>query len=372
MSEEPVAALGGTAGQDLEVADPAKLPPHPLVSVCMITYNHAPYLRQALDSVLMQQTDFPYEICVGEDQSTDGTREICREYAARYPDKIRLFLRDRTNPQRQQYRIPHAHNGQATYLACRGKYIAFLEGDDYWICPTKLSRQVEALESNPNLTVAAHYTIRVPENRPWKAYPVPGLPMRDLLIEDLLRARFYIHTSSLLLRRFEDMDWGILHRAPCGDVPRLFCQLLRGKGLILPEVMSVYRVHDGGTFSARSKLSQLGHNVELWEVLQAYVPAPLRPMHQIGYATILADTVAECRRNGLRREAARNFRKALAIVRAMEMCSRSERLSCAADALEGLLLPRWRGIRQRLVGKLRSRRAQCAADAACALASELE
>lgn len=69
----------------------------PLVSVKMITYNHEPYIAQAIEGALMQKTDFPYEILIGEDNSSDGTREICKRYADEYPDKIRLFLNDRKN-----------------------------------------------------------------------------------------------------------------------------------------------------------------------------------------------------------------------------------------------------------------------------------
>ena len=74
---------------------PGSMADTPLVTVSIVTYNHRPYIEQAIDSVLMQETTFPFEICLGEDESTDGTREICREYAARHPDRIRLFLRSR-------------------------------------------------------------------------------------------------------------------------------------------------------------------------------------------------------------------------------------------------------------------------------------
>lgn len=343
-------------GQDVEVADPSKLPSDPLVSVCMITYNHAPYIREALDSVLAQQVDFPYEICVGEDDSTDGTRDICREYARRYPDKIRLFLRDRTNPARQTFNIPFAHNGEETYKACRGKYIAFVEGDDYWISPTKLARQVAALESNPAATVAAHYTLRIPQREPWKACLVPDLPMRDLSVEDLLRARFYIHTSSLLLRRRDDIDREIFRRAPCGDVPLLFCQLLHGKGIMLPQVMSVYRIHGGGVFSGRSTVTQTRQTVELWEAFQPFVPASLRTMHQLGYLRILSDATAEYRKSGLAKEALQAFRKSLATARALETGSWRDQVSHTADVLESLLFPRVRRVRQRLMARVRARR----------------
>jgi hypothetical protein len=260
------------------------------------------------------------------------------------------------NPARQSYKIPYAHNGEETYKACQGKYIAFIDGDDYWISPTKLVRQVAALESNPTAMVAAHYTMRIPQREPWKAYPVPDLPMHDLIVENLLRARFYIHTSSLLLRRREDIDREIFRRAPCADVPLLFCQLLHGTGVMLPQVMSVYRVHGGGAFSAKPTVTQVRQTVELWEALEPFVPLPLRAMHQLGYLRILADATAEYRRSGLVKEAFESFRKSLATVGALGMGSWRGQVSRTADVFESLLFPRVHRVRQRLMARVRARR----------------
>ena len=104
----------------------------PLISVCMTTYNHAPYLRQAVESVLSQQTSFDFELVLGEDCSTDLTAEICREYAAKYPGRVRLVTGDRNVGWRANYR--------RTFDACRGKYVAYCDGDDWWTDPCKLQR----------------------------------------------------------------------------------------------------------------------------------------------------------------------------------------------------------------------------------------
>ncbi len=122
----------------------------PLVSVTVATYQQAAYIRECLDGILMQRTDFPFEVIVGEDGSTDGTREICEEYARRHPDRIRLFNRDRSL---SQYVDEDGHtvrfNGLWNRMSVRGKYIAFCEGDDYWTDPLKLQKQVDWLESHP-------------------------------------------------------------------------------------------------------------------------------------------------------------------------------------------------------------------------------
>lgn len=123
----------------------------PLVSVTVATYQHANYIKECLDGILMQKTDFPYEIILGEDGSTDGTQQICQEYAEKYPDKIRLFIRDR---QLSQYKGHDGKiirfNGIWNRMSSRGKYIAWCEGDDYWIDPYKLQKQVDFLETHPD------------------------------------------------------------------------------------------------------------------------------------------------------------------------------------------------------------------------------
>lgn len=107
----------------------------------MTTYNHAPYLRQAIESVLSQQTSFGVELVLGEDCSTDGTAELCREYAAKYPGRVRLVTGGRNVGWRANYR--------RTFDACRGKYVAYCDGDDWWTDPCKLQMQADLMESDP-------------------------------------------------------------------------------------------------------------------------------------------------------------------------------------------------------------------------------
>jgi len=113
----------------------------PLVSVMMITYNHAPFIGQAIEGVLQQKTDFPFELIIGEDCSPDGTREIVFEYQKKYPDIIRVITSDKN--------VGATKNGLRTMKACQGKYLAFCEGDDYWHHPYKLQKQVDYMESTP-------------------------------------------------------------------------------------------------------------------------------------------------------------------------------------------------------------------------------
>jgi len=113
----------------------------PLVSVNMITYNHAPYIAGAIEGVLQQKTSFPFELVIGEDCSTDGTRDIVLDYQKKHPDIIRVIMSDKN--------VGMKMNGNRTRKASRGKYIAVCEGDDYWHHPGKLQRQAEYLETHP-------------------------------------------------------------------------------------------------------------------------------------------------------------------------------------------------------------------------------
>ncbi len=113
----------------------------PRVSIQMITYNHRPYIATAIESVLAQKTDFPFQLVIGEDCSTDGTREIVLDYATRRPDVVRMVTSERN--------VGIQRNAARTGRACYGTYIAWCEGDDYWHRDDKLQIQVDYLESHP-------------------------------------------------------------------------------------------------------------------------------------------------------------------------------------------------------------------------------
>src|SRR6056297_1486245 len=122
----------------------------PVVSVCVQTYRHVNYIRSCLNGILMQRTTYPFEILLGEDASDDGTRDICLDYARRYPDKIRLFLHHReTNIHMMDGRPSDYFNSLYNLYSSRGKYTAKCEGDDYWTDPFKLQKQVDFLEAHP-------------------------------------------------------------------------------------------------------------------------------------------------------------------------------------------------------------------------------
>ena len=129
----------------------------PKLSVILITYNHEKYIIRALVSVLSQETDFPFEIVVGEDRSPDQTREIVKEYKKLYPDKIRLVHREKNTGR-------PTLNVYETTMACKGDYLAYLEGDDYWTDTKKLQKQVDFLEAHPEYIAVTHSHVMIDDN----------------------------------------------------------------------------------------------------------------------------------------------------------------------------------------------------------------
>ncbi len=114
----------------------------------MLVYNHEKYIATALNSILMQNVHFDYDIVVGEDCSTDNTRKILLEYKKKYPDKFKLILHNKN--------VGAINNQNITMKNCTGKYIACLEGDDYWSDPNKLQKQIDFLEANPEFSFCFH------------------------------------------------------------------------------------------------------------------------------------------------------------------------------------------------------------------------
>ena len=153
----------------------------PLVSVKMITYNHAPYIARAIEGVLQQKTNFPFELVIGEDCSTDGTREIVFEYQRKYPKLIRVVASEKN--------LGAAANSRQTTKVCRGKYLAFCEGDDFWHDPSKLQKQVDYLESHPECGLV------------YSSYDVYH-PSLDKTIRDFIRYKGWEMPKSPTLYRF--------------------------------------------------------------------------------------------------------------------------------------------------------------------------
>lgn len=242
----------------------------PIVSVCMITYNHEPFIAQAIESVLMQEISFPIELVIGEDESSDGTRAICEDYAGRYPNIIRLHLRSRNDPERKKYAAPFMHNFIETLKSCRGKYIALLEGDDYWTDPLKLQKQVDFLEANPDCHFVFAGTRMLEPGGKSRVSPEESLLPIDL---DALIYCNYPQTASVMYRtdgRPEIPD--VLKNSPVGDWPLNVHYARKGGVGFIPDLTAAYRKHESGIWAGQARLKNLRVNQEASRVLMEALP----------------------------------------------------------------------------------------------------
>jgi hypothetical protein len=209
--------------------------PEPLVSIVAICYDQEPFIRETLDGFLAQQVDFPFEVVVADDASTDATASIVAEYAAAHPDVFRPILRSEN--------VGVQANLVGALQASRGRYVALCEGDDYWTDVTKLARQVALLEARPEVSVCFH---RVQVRRPGE--PDTLFPAREVLedpsLSRLLHENF-IQTNSVVYRRLPDYS-SVPHDVLPLDWYLHVMHALTGSIAALPEVMSVYRRHEGG------------------------------------------------------------------------------------------------------------------------------
>ena len=173
---------------------------NPIVCISMLTYNHEKYIEQAIKSVIMQKTQYKYCLVIGEDASTDNTRKIVVEYAKKYPDKIIAILHD--------HNVGMVENVYAIRRFLVGKYIATLEGDDYWTDECKIEKQVSFLEKHPEYYAVAHNHYEVDET----GRLIKGLKLIEYMssysrkkIYDLQELeKYYLpgHSSTLLYRNF--------------------------------------------------------------------------------------------------------------------------------------------------------------------------
>jgi len=243
-----------------------------LVSVSMIAYNREDYISVAIEGVLFQKTNFDIELIIGEDCSTDRTREICLEYKRKYPDKIKLIL--------QKSNLGLMRNSISTILACEGKYIATCDADDYWIDPYKLQKQVDFLENNENY-VACFHNVRVFDENTGNVTLFNSLKeVVNPTTEDILTRQWFIASSSLLFRNIIRFDDGALTLT---NNDYLFDLLLAKEGLFyyLHDVMSVYRVHNN-TFSFNMNKNK----VRLYEkIIELY--AYVKPLYDEKYFSLI-------------------------------------------------------------------------------------
>ncbi|WP_255498726.1 glycosyltransferase [Dysgonomonas sp. ZJ709] len=215
-----------------------------MVSICMVTYNHEKFIAEAIDSIVMQQTNFQFELIIGEDCGPDKTREICIAYQQKYPEIIKLNFQDKN--------VGAQQNFMNTYNLCKGKYIALCEGDDYWTDMHKLQKQVDFLEQHSDFVMCAHASQTYMDGE----FKDCTIDKSVLTFDDIIAEDWGIMTASILFKKeaFDVPEWFTKIRN--GDFGLQLLLSIKGKIGYLSDNMSVYRQHPGGISATLQPLNQ--------------------------------------------------------------------------------------------------------------------
>ena len=243
------------------ISDTNRLNAEPIVSVFCNAYNQENYIAKCLDGFLMQETSFPFEVLITDDASTDGTANIIREYVKRRPDIFVAILHDEN-----QYSKGINHNRTYLFPRARGKYIAFCEGDDFWITPHKLQRQFEAMERCPTASWCVHASVNV---KAQDAFPLNTSQLFDhdciLQFEDTGNQVQLAATASFFIRREAYAQYleAPPSKLPCdGDYKMSRFFSMTGDTIYLAEPMSAYRV-----FASSSINIEIAHSKQWREIV---------------------------------------------------------------------------------------------------------
>ncbi|MBZ9779446.1 glycosyltransferase [Psychroflexus sp. CAK8W] len=216
------------------------------VSVRLMTYMHAPFIKEAMEGIMMQETDFKVEIVIGDDFSTDGTLDIIRTYSDTDNIHIKILKREKGDAYWQKRQeLGRLYNFINILENCSGKYVALLDGDDYWTDPLKLQKQVEFLEANKEYSMCFHKVDLIHPDLSISEDNITNVPVRHETIENLASRGNYIHTPSVLFRN-DNLEWPDGFKlVPIGDFFLYMLLASNGKIGYIQEKMAVYRVGSG-------------------------------------------------------------------------------------------------------------------------------
>ncbi len=226
----------------------------PLVSVVLVSYNEETYIKQALDGILKQKTNFKFEIICHDDASTDSTQSIISIYKEKYHDIIVPILQNKNRMQ-----AGHQIIVEYCYPVAKGKYIAYCDGDDYWTDETKLQKQVDFLENNPEYSLCFHnFEYLYEDNKTVKPSDCGNFD-RDFVVDEFIKwdSRFIPQLGTSLFRAelamnrpevFVKIGGGKKSKRPISDQPLYIYLAMKGKVRYFSEVMSIWRRH-GNTWT---------------------------------------------------------------------------------------------------------------------------
>lgn len=226
------------------------------VSICCLTFNHAAYLEKCLQGFLMQQCNFTFEVLIHEDASTDETASILKKYEAQYPNIIKPIYQTEN-----QFKKGISPTIRFNFPRCKGEYIAFCEGDDYWTDPYKLQKQVDFLDSHPEYSICWTHYMEEKENTSaplfypdWRHQIDPNQPISFDL--NTIFTPYCTYTVTAIFRT-KCLDFSLIEKLKYFKDNTLYALCLSsGKGMLLPITTAVYRMHEGGIYSQVSQFKQ--------------------------------------------------------------------------------------------------------------------
>ncbi len=236
----------------------------PIVSILCLTYNHQPYIEEAIEGFLAQETDFPFEIIIHDDASTDKTADIVREYEAKYPKLIKPIYQTK-NRFSQGLR-----NGEVIYPKARGEYFAYCEGDDYWTDSKKLQIQKDFLDKNKDYSMCFHETNVFIQEKNKIRTSTNKLKDKDVYLEDFLLSN-QGRTCSFMYRSNKIKLLEIRKDLKFGDWIQHILQIQNSKARYLSRNMAVYRVHSGGVWSGAIQKDRLLSEIKMLEFMDEYL-----------------------------------------------------------------------------------------------------
>ena len=248
--------------QPIVVIDPALDGVAPRVSVVMSVFNNRPYITQAIESVLSQELDAPFELIAADDYSTDGTRTILEDYRLRFPGRVRLALARRNTGGVENFRD--------AVRASTADYIALIDGDDFWTARDKLRKQTAFLDEHPECSMCFHNVLAYHEDETSEPFDLRPQTNSGILGQrDLLERNYVVSCSPLIRTRILQAlpDW--VFELELGDWAIYVLATEHGGAGYLDEIMAVYRIHPAGAWSRKGRRGQLEGSIGFYEEIRA-------------------------------------------------------------------------------------------------------
>ncbi|GGG53189.1 glycosyltransferase family 2 protein [Bizionia arctica] len=263
------------------------------LSVRLQCYNHALFLEQALKGIIDQKTNFPFEVVIGDDFSTDNSLEVIEKIIKENTNtniSFNLLKREKGD----SYSIEREKNGRLQNFVdiinhCQGKYIALLDGDDYWTDPLKLQKQVDFLEANEDFHICFHRANLLKNESPLELHPIPGISnIGEYLFKDILENYNFILTASVVFRKpanFIIPKWFM--ELPFGDLGLYQLVSNNKKIKCLDDIMSVYRMHSNGLWTGLSKIKIENNFLNFYQIILPHLTLEEKEIVKIKKKTVL-------------------------------------------------------------------------------------